>query len=127
MESPELFASLLQRLMDERGLTQQALSKSTGTPQSTISRWLGGAKPDLDGVCKLARYFGCSVDYLCGMSARPSELRPGNWIIDSDLIARFRRGEKIDRRQHWAVAIPDRYRIVTSAEYQAIRTDLGLD
>lgn len=113
--------------MRERNLSQLALSQETGIPQSTVSRWMGGAKPDLDGVCRLAKHFGVSVDYLCGMAARPAEISPGRWIIDVDLVAKCRRGEKVKKNQTWAAAIPDRYRIITSGEYQSLRAELGLD
>lgn len=119
MEGLALFASQLQSMRKLRGLSQSALAEQTGVPQATISRWeTGEAEPGLLGIKKLAAFFDVSADVLCGLAAPPDKLRPGNWILDVDALELRRPGET------WAVAIPDRFRIVTSSEYQRIRREL---
>ena len=61
------FSSILKNLLQERGITQEALAKEFYTTQQTVSRWLNGInEPDFTTLNKLADYLGCSVDYLLG-------------------------------------------------------------
>lgn len=119
MEELAVFASQLQHLRRQRNLSQSALAKQIGIPQATISRWeTGEAEPGLLGIKKLATYFEVSADVLCGLAAPPDKLRPGNWLVDVDALEARTPGDA------WAVAIPERFRIVTSSEYQSLRRDV---
>jgi ribosome-binding protein aMBF1 (putative translation factor) len=54
---------------EHRGLTQQALARAAGLPQSTIARLEGGArKGTVDQMRKLADALGINLDTLCGAS-----------------------------------------------------------
>jgi ribosome-binding protein aMBF1 (putative translation factor) len=54
---------------EHRGLTQQALARAAGLPQSTIARLEGGArKGTLEQMRKLAGALGINLDTLCGAS-----------------------------------------------------------
>lgn len=119
MEELDLFASQLQNLRKLRGLSQSALAKQTGVPQATISRWeTGEAEPGLLGIKKLATFFDVSADVICSLAAPPDKMRPGNWLLDVDALEQRQPGDA------WAVAIPERFRIVTSSEYQSLRKEL---
>ena len=64
-----IFSDRLGEVMKERHVTQYALSKATGIPQATISRYLG-CKREI-GICNLAlisQTLGVSSDYLLGLS-----------------------------------------------------------
>lgn len=119
MEELALFASQLHKLRTQHGLSQSALAKECGVPQGTLSRWeKGDAEPGLIGIRKLATFFEVSADVLCGLATPPSSLRAGNWLLDVDAMERWKPGDG------WAVAIPERFRIVTSSEYQGLRDKL---
>lgn len=64
--------SLLRRQM---GLTQKDLSAILGIAQSTISGWENG-KYEIDDFnkCKIADYFGVTVDYLLGRTDEPNSI-----------------------------------------------------
>lgn len=64
--------SLLRRQM---GLTQKDLSAILGIAQSTISGWENG-KYEIDDFnkCKIADYFGVTVDYLLGRTDEPNSV-----------------------------------------------------
>lgn len=120
-----LFAQILEKLMDQSGLNQTGLAKATGIPQTTLSRWLKDTEPNLSGLRTLAQFFDCSVDYLCGISSPPSELRAGNWIVDIDALNQIKNGRLLEEGESWAHAIPPRFRIVPSHEYQRISRSLS--
>ena len=51
-------------LRDGKGVTDYAVSKATGIPQSTFSDWKSGrSKPKLEKLKLIADYFEVSVDY----------------------------------------------------------------
>jgi transcriptional regulator with XRE-family HTH domain len=51
------------------GLNQNGLAKMVGVSQATISSWeLGKSEPGAEAIRKMAQIFGCSADYLLGMS-----------------------------------------------------------
>ena len=51
-------------LRDGKGVTDYAVSKDTGIPQSTFSDWKSGrSKPKLEKLKLIADYFEVSVDY----------------------------------------------------------------
>jgi len=122
MEELKTFAETLRRLRSSRGLSQAQLAKESGIPQASISRWETGAEPGLLSIRQLAQFFQVSCDALCGLSSPPDSLRAGNWLIDLDALEDWR-ATKSRAGEAWAVAIPDRYRIVTSSEYQKLRSE----
>ncbi len=63
-----LFSDRLRDLRSERGLNQSELAKELGTTQRRVSYWeTGKVEPDLVSLCKLAEYFGVSLDFLVGL------------------------------------------------------------
>ena len=62
-----VFAERLRELMQEKSLSQSALSVDTAIPVTSINGWLLQKRTiQIDALCKLADYFGVSVDYLLG-------------------------------------------------------------
>lgn len=54
----------LQILLDKTNKTAYQVSKETGVSQTAFSNWKSGrAKPSLDSLLKLARYFKVPVEY----------------------------------------------------------------
>ena len=62
------FAERLKELRLEKNLTQTKLANDTGLSQAIIANWERNLKtPTLDNLIILAKYFGCSIDYLAGL------------------------------------------------------------
>lgn len=60
------FIERLQELMFER-VDAKTLGEAIGTSASNIHRWLKSEySPSLDYLIRIADYFGCSLEYLCG-------------------------------------------------------------
>ena len=59
MDNKEIFSINLKRLMEQKGVSRQDLSKVLGVSYFTISDWVNGKKyPRMDKVEMLATYFG---------------------------------------------------------------------
>lgn len=62
------FAERLKELREEKGLSELQLAKVLGISSTTINRWERGLRiPNLDSLVLLSRFFGVSIDYLCGL------------------------------------------------------------
>ena len=55
------FADNLERLIKERGITQNELGAAIGITQSVVSAYVNGTQPKIDMAIKIADYFGVSV------------------------------------------------------------------
>lgn len=70
----------LKELRAEAGLSQKEFANAIGAAQNTVSQWETGTRRlDDQTICKIALFFGCSADYLLGLSetkkiASPREL-----------------------------------------------------
>lgn len=57
----------LNELIEYSGKTEKELSKALGTSCGVISKWRrGDIDPKLRSVIKLADFFECSLEYMCG-------------------------------------------------------------
>lgn len=66
----------LEKLMQEKGITQYRLSKETGIPQSSISAWMNDiCKPKADKLMILAEYFGVHIDYFLSVTQKEEQKR----------------------------------------------------
>ena len=120
------FSRQIIRLRQSRGLSQAALAKAAGIPQTTLSRWeSGAAEPSLSGLRTLAAYLDVSADVLVGLASPPDQLRPGHWLIDVDAVEERRASRRNMPGQSWAAAIPERYRLLTSSEFAALLEELS--
>lgn len=51
-------------LLQKNNTTAYQVSKATGISQATLSDWkTGRATPKVDKLCKIAEYFGVTIDY----------------------------------------------------------------
>lgn len=61
------FRNSLTEIMLERNLTIVGLAKGIGADPSTVRKWFDGVKDiKLSTLLRLADYFNCSLEYLCG-------------------------------------------------------------
>ena len=59
----------LRELRKEKGMTQNELADKVGLSRSAIAMWeVGANEPDSGMLIQLSMLFGCSVDYLLGLS-----------------------------------------------------------
>ncbi len=64
----ETFRRTLRTLMESRGLLAKDLAYDVGITAASISRYLSNERePTLEYTCRIAKYFGVTVDYLLGI------------------------------------------------------------
>lgn len=67
------FPSRLRKHMEETKTTQRELAQAIGVRPQTVSLYVQGQSfPDVNGLAKIATYFGISSDYLIGNSEIPN-------------------------------------------------------
>ena len=116
---PDAFGRRLRTLRVRAGLSQQQLADGvSGLNQSSISAMETGTLPRVDDVVALAGQFDVTLEYLIGLSDHPTPLPPGSWLIDDDALEACLAGTPPSGPgELWAVAIPERHRVVSSPEY----------
>ena len=63
------FAERLDELIFEENITQHTLAENCKIKESSICRYLkGNCMPTITSLLKLADYFGCSTDFLLGLT-----------------------------------------------------------
>lgn len=74
----------LKDLRTEKGLTTSALGKIVGCSNPTITHYeRGDREPSLEMLCKLADFFGVSVDYLIGHEKKSVMERPTSELAEN--------------------------------------------
>ena len=68
------FATTLQTLRKEAGLTQEQLASKFGVSAQAVSKWENGSFPEGDLIPKIADQFGVSIDYLYGREEKKASL-----------------------------------------------------
>jgi transcriptional regulator with XRE-family HTH domain len=116
MQQNPPFAQRLASLRSARSLNQVELAEATGLGKTTINKWENGeTEPVLSSIRRLAEFFGCTTDYLCGLTEHANAYPSGFWMVDLDQFERNLTGTA-DIDGHWAFAIPSRVRVVSSSE-----------
>lgn len=60
-----IFPSRLRKLRKEKGVSQDALSKTLGVSKSTVGLWeTGNTLPDAKSIYDMAHYYGVSTEYI---------------------------------------------------------------
>lgn len=75
----------IKELRKEKKITQIQLSLELGVTQETISAYEHGRHlPSVAALIKMSEIFGCSMDYIMGLSSERSLLRgDGSNVLDS--------------------------------------------
>jgi len=64
----EKFQQRLKALREEKKISAESASLDMGLDKNCVWLWeSGGRKPGTDSICKLAKYFGVSADFLLGL------------------------------------------------------------
>lgn len=76
MEKKDFKMENLKKIREKKGMTQTRLSIDVEVSQEIISHYeIGGAKPNVDNLIKLAEYFNCSTDYLLDRTDIPTMIQ----------------------------------------------------
>ena len=64
-DAPDTLGERLQGLRQAQSKSQEEVAQAIPVNSGTYSRWeRGTSKPHADQIAKLARYFGCTTDYI---------------------------------------------------------------
>ena len=82
----------LKSLRTKKGVSQQKLAEFLGLSQQTINKYENhGIEPDIYILCRMADYFGTTIDYLVGHT--PEECGGMQYRLNADesiLIEQYR-------------------------------------
>lgn len=82
MEPEKTFGKKLKELRKKKGLTQQELGNIINCTHTAINYYENGRRqPDATTLCKLADFFGVSVDYLLGRESDKALSLKDNTVI----------------------------------------------
>lgn len=82
------FALRLAQLIEEKGITQRALSHSLNLAASTVNGYINDYRePDLSTLIQIAGYFHVTTDYLLGISEIPGRQLSA---AENKLLAHYR-------------------------------------
>lgn len=89
-----MFAERLKALRKRERITQEQLASIIGVERSSIGKYEGKSQtiPSDDVKCRIAEYFGVTIDYLMGYSDNPKPYMPERELTDVEhrLIDDFR-------------------------------------
>ena len=64
----------IRRLINDRGITQEALASALNVTPQTVSKWeLGASMPDVQLLPEIAIFFGVTIDTLFAMTPEQSK------------------------------------------------------
>lgn len=69
------YKNRIRNLREDHDLTQTDVAKILGVGQRTYADYeLGNTRIPVDSLIKLAKYYHVSMDYICGLTAKPYKL-----------------------------------------------------
>lgn len=82
----------IENLIKEKGVKPFQITTELGLASSTFSDWRKGkAKPSLDAVVKLSKYFNVSIDYLVfGEDLNEVDSLEFSNSLDAEVLTKFR-------------------------------------
>lgn len=88
MDYVGIFRKRMKELRESHNLTQQALAEAINVGKSAIALYeTEKRQPDPATLKKLAQFFGCSIDYLLGLSDDYHGNIPFNATLPEDLLS----------------------------------------
>lgn len=82
----EMFGGMLTDLMDERGVTQEALAAATGITQSKISRYARGLnEPKLADFSAICDFFNVAPECFLQLGSPVKPLKSAKRVVDATL------------------------------------------
>jgi transcriptional regulator with XRE-family HTH domain len=98
----ETMIDTLKDLIIESGLSLRKIEEKSGIPSSQLSRYLKGTIPSLNVTIRIAKFFECSIDYLCGLSENKGKILE-NYDL-TKFIVRYLEALKENNLTHWKFA-----------------------
>lgn len=79
----DILPTRIRELIDEKGITQNAIATEVGITRQTISQYSDGSTiPNADKLAKLAQFFGVSADYLLGLTDAKTNDKDAQAVCD---------------------------------------------
>lgn len=69
------YSEALKRFRNEYNLTQQEVANAVGILKQVYQRYEYGRDPAISVLCKIAKAYNVSVDYLIGLSDNPARIK----------------------------------------------------
>lgn len=89
-----VFATNLQALRKQRGVTQEQLAHYLGVSPQAVSKWENGSYPEGDLLPRISEYFGVSISYLYGQEAQAVSLEQRILDTMQDILEKHRQEGK---------------------------------
>lgn len=103
-----VFPTRLRALLEEKKTTITALANELRISRQSVSQYQDGTgQPNVDKLCKIAKYFNVSADYLVGLSSVPSTNNDTRDICAKTGLSEHTvtRMMQDDKRDKWAEVI----------------------
>ena len=85
------FGMRLERLLEEKELTQRQASKDLHIAATTLNGYIkGNREPDYGTLIRIAKYFNVSIDYLLGVSNVRRSIEEPLDVREGDLVGIYR-------------------------------------
>lgn len=82
----------IQRLLNERNLTQREMSEILNVEPNTINGYIHNRRfPDFETASHIAMYFNTSLDYLAGISNERDSHNPSLTKEENTLLSNYRK------------------------------------
>lgn len=93
----------LKRLRREAGVSQQKLADAIHVSQQSVNQYENhSVEPDIAVLCRMAEYFGTSIDFIVGRTAERRPIEPTQPCDlnaeEADVVARYRQLSAANRQ-----------------------------
>lgn len=87
-----MFWKIFVSLCVQIGKKPNAVCREIGLSTATATHWKNGTLPNSDALIKLSHYFGCTIDWLLGISeyAEPKPFDYAHTVQEHELLILFR-------------------------------------
>lgn len=117
-----MFTETFNELLEEHGLNRKQFADKSGIPYTTVIGWTTlGRLPDYTAMCRIADFFGCSLDYVAGRHGEYDDGRNAVNVSAAErkLISKYRKLRTDDKE----LVI----KLINAIERDADETDKQLD
>ena len=90
---------ILKDLIQEKDLSLRGLAEESGVSATQYSTYLRGAMPTIDSAARICDFFGCSIDYLCGLSEQRTSKARGYDM--QHFLERYQKALAANKTTHW--------------------------
>ncbi len=96
----DLFSDVLKDLIVQKNLSLRKIAEGSGVSASQLSKYLKGFNPTIQVAVRIANYFDCTLDYLCGLTDK--ECKNINKTYDlTKFVLRYKQVLKENGTTNW--------------------------